>query len=177
MISKILYSILSLIFVFGLLSQSFVGAETNDNESGFVINETKIYKDTEITLEHLMVSHDKITVQLQLHGKQVENLILNKKGDVYVHEAPNVIVIDDKGLPLKISTKKVEKPNKEKIINRFDSRIHNISANAIEVANSYKTKGQMPEFLTIKVMELNKGDDPFVTISDKNTIAEFKVDL
>lgn len=37
-----------------------------------MVNETKEYKDTEITLEHVVVSQDKITIQFQLHGKQVK---------------------------------------------------------------------------------------------------------
>jgi len=153
-------------FTFSFLNQQPTIAETKDDEIHIVVSETKTYKDTEITLQHAIITQDKTTLQIQLHGEQVKDLIVDKKGEIYVHKTPRVMVSDDQGKPLKSGAKKEDKPDKGKVI---EGRMHNISADTIEMTNYYETGKELPEFLILKVMEFSK--------NSHTPAAEFKVDL
>ena len=170
MFTRTFYSIICLMFTFSFLSQSIVNAETDKNEKQIVVDEIKTYKDTEITLKYLLIDRNKTTLQILLHGEQVKDLTIKKKGDIYVHTTPRVMVFDDKGQPLKQGAIKEDEPDKGQMI---EGRMHNISEDTIEITNYYKTTEELPEFLTIKIMEFKKGNNP----KNNSAIAEFKVDL
>ncbi|KAB8127380.1 hypothetical protein F9U64_17875 [Gracilibacillus oryzae] len=172
MITKFFYSIICIAYIFTCLAGLTVSAEDNKNEKQIVINETKKYKDTEIILEHLLISQDKTTLQIQLHGEQVKELIIKKKGDIYVHRTPKIVVFDDKGHPLKQGAKKEDEPDKGRMI---QGRMHNISADTIELTNYYGPIEKLPEFIKIKVMNFNFNKGNY--LKNNNSIAEFKVDL
>lgn len=161
--------LVSLFLSINLVSFSSVSAEPETNENVIEVNETKQYKQTEITLEKVIIAKDKIKIMYKLNGKQVKDLVVGKKGDVFMHTLPIVKVFDNDGKSLKEGG--IGEVGKAKGQPGILGRIHNISEEEADYTNYYQNNDKLPSLLKIQIIEF---DDK---ASKEGIAAEFKVEI
>ncbi|MBO1005961.1 hypothetical protein [Pseudogracilibacillus auburnensis] len=167
---KLLFPLLVAFYIsINLVAFSSISAKPKTNENVIEVNETKQYKQTEITLEKVVIAEDKLKIMYKLNGTQVKDLVVGKKGKVYMHTLPIVKVFDNYGKSLKEGG--IGEVGKAKGQPGILARIHNISEEMVDYTNYYQKNDNSPNSLRIQIMEFSE------KASKEDIAAEFRVEI